>query len=154
MRPRSVGASQQEPLADGDAQAHQGAALLLRLDPLGDQLAAGLGGEVDHARHQRLAGRVAVNVAHQLHVQLDDLRPQLRDVPQRGEARPGVVDRDPRVGEVAPQQAARRAVVLDGHALGDLHHQRPLRIDGQGSQLAQLGEHRRRQVDGEPRAVG
>ena len=53
-------------------------------------------------------------------VELDDRRTKLGDVPQAGEARSRVVNRDTGMREVPPQLPSRGVVVVDREPLRDL----------------------------------
>jgi hypothetical protein len=68
------------PLALVNPEANERLALKLRLDPLADQLATGLAGEMDETRDERLLGRVDLNPADQTDVQLDEGRSKGKDV--------------------------------------------------------------------------
>jgi hypothetical protein len=61
-------------------------ALASGLDPLSDQLAATLAGEVDDAGDERLADVVVVDLANEPDVELNEVWPELEDVTEAGKA--------------------------------------------------------------------
>ena len=70
--------------------------------------------------------RLGVDVAHDVDIELDDVRRQLEDVPEAREPRAGVIHRDACAGRLQrlerlaePRIVARRSVLgeLDDHAL-------------------------------------
>ena len=104
-----------------DAELADGRQLGVGLQALGDDLRAGLVGEVDERGGQRPADGVGVDAAGEVAVELDDLGRQLEDVGERGEAGAGVVDRQARAGAAqAAERGAQALVVLDGEVLGQL----------------------------------
>ena len=117
------GAAEQESLPVVDPELHAGLELALALDALGDDGRLHLVGEgLERARH--LPADVArIDVAHELHVELQVLRVEVRHLLQARVAGPDVVDRDreAHVREVLERLDEER-VVLDRVLLADLEH--------------------------------
>ncbi len=94
-----------------------------RLDALGDDPAAGIAGEGDQRRGERLARRVQVDVARERHIEFDQIRTDLKDVLQAGITCTGVVDREPHA--VLPQGlkgTKQRVIIFDMGVLGDFQN--------------------------------
>ena len=94
-----------------------------------------------------------MQVADQGDVELDDRRTKLGDVPQTGEARSRVVNRDTGMREVPPQLPSRGVVVVDRQPLRDLDDQLPSVMAGEGRELAEGRQRGRSDVDAQPASL-
>jgi hypothetical protein len=70
-------------------------ALLGALDSFGDDLLAHVVTQIDHRAHDLALGRSLVDVAHERHVELDELRLELREASKPSIACAQVVERNP-----------------------------------------------------------
>jgi hypothetical protein len=68
-------------------------ALLLGLDPLGDQPPVRGAREAPEANDEGLAGQVVIDAADQADIDLHEVRPQRDDVAEIGDTCAGIVDR-------------------------------------------------------------
>src|SRR4029079_505422 len=119
--------AEQIALAQGDPQLAENHELRLGLDPLRDQLRAGLRGEVREPGDEGPADRVAIDVVDPLDVELHVCGPERKDVAEAGIARPRVVDRELYVRPPAIDGRAYGVVVLAPLVLRDLDDSRPAR---------------------------
>lgn len=93
MLPDGGRPSQQKPLNQVHAERPENIALLFRLHSLGHQLAVNLSREGDQGRRERPAGRVLIDAGAKAHVELDQIGPNLKDMPQARISRPLVINR-------------------------------------------------------------
>jgi hypothetical protein len=125
-------------------------ALASGLDPLSDQLAATLAGEVDDAGDERLADVVVVDLANEPDVELNEVWPELEDVTEAGKAGAGIIHGDAYPGSQALDRSPEGAVVLDRDMLGDLEDDRTDRAAEALPQADALEEQGRRGVQTQP----
>ena len=124
MRRTGARSTEEVALAELDLQRTELVALASGLDPLGDQHAAALSSEVDDPRDERLADIVVIDVADEPDVELHEIGSQLEDVAEAGEARAGVINRDPDLWANACDRRSKGGVVLDRDVLRHLEHRR------------------------------
>jgi hypothetical protein len=126
-RPRLGGAAEQPALAEVGARLAQHGELLGALDALGDHTGAHLTGERHGGAQDGLAGGVEVDAGDHAAAELEEIRPDLGDVLERGETGARIVDGDQRAAGDPRLQALLDALdVLDGVLLGELDDE-PLR---------------------------
>src|SRR5205823_13979593 len=102
-------------LAPTHAEALQDRQLLRRLDALSNERRSDLVCERDQGRRQCPADGVVVDAVGEGQVELDDVGAQSEDVTEAGEARAGVIDRQPRTaGSYRYERIREAAVVTDG----------------------------------------
>ena len=93
-RVRQHRAAEQPSLPELHAERLERFLLTLGLDPLRDDARADVAAEGEERHHQRAACAVGVDGGDQRAVDLDELRPQLRDDSHAGVAGAGIVDGD------------------------------------------------------------
>ncbi len=123
------------------------------LDTLGDDSTAELATQVGDRRDDTLLDRLAIDVAHERHVELDDLGLERRQCTERGVTRTEIVDGDT-VAETAQHRDARRASRgIEPRALGDLqnHAARDLAEPGVGGEQLLVRELEAMNVDEQQR---
>ena len=152
MRPRVDGcrAPQQVPLGERNAERAKRRQLELGLDALGDRPAGRGGREVQKPDHQGLPGQVRVDPAHEPDVELHERRAKLNDMPEIGDAGPGVVDRNAHLGTEKVDRGAERFVVGDDHVLGHLQHERSVGRLQESGEASFPGHQGGRDVEAEP----
>lgn len=96
---------QKETLAAPDAKASQRIELLAGLDALGGQPGAYVSGKSHQGTGQRPPDGVGIDALSQCDVQLDDVGPHMKDMPQAREARSGVVHGKPNPLGLKPPEA-------------------------------------------------
>ena len=93
------------------------------LDPLRHHLAAGFARELHHRCGNRAAGRVAVDIAGDGHVDLDDIGLEIEHVAQAGIAGADIVDGDARMRAQRIERGGEGIIILHILRLGHLDHQ-------------------------------
>jgi len=142
------GPAQEVALAEVQAQVPHHGEVRLQLDALAHDLGARLGGDVAQGLQELELDRVPAHALDEVHVDLHELRAQLRPQAKAGETLPQVVQGDgeaqlPEQGDGLHQDAE----VVDGQGLGELdddpargHPQLLQPLDGQEGALGRRGQ--------------
>ncbi len=103
-----------------------------------------------HADDQGLAAQVGVDAPDEARVQLHEVRTEIDDVGEVGDAVAGVVDGQPDVVTERANRLQERCVVLDDLVLGRLEDDRPIGPVEHHAKLVRVSEQSRRDVQVQP----
>ena len=117
-------AAEQVALTLADAKCLEHGKFACGLDSFCKNGRAGFVTEKDQRGRQCPAGGIAVDIARQTHVELDDVRRQLDDMLQAGIACARIVDGEPKAGLAQGIQClAQGAIIVDRCVFGHLQHE-------------------------------